>query len=160
YEPDELIGTHPAQYIHPDQRAHVERRYQLHAVAGSKPVEFSYRVRRRGGSYTWFETVISPIISNNGQVVQLQSSSRDITERKRNGGGLVGVGVHGDLTGLPNRALLLDRIGQSLAVSRRTSQPLGVLFIDLDGFKVVNDTIGHYAGDATLVAVAERLTGL
>ena len=160
YEPDELVGTHPIDYIHPDQRAHVERRFHIHTVAGSKPVEFSYRIRRRGGAYTWFETVITPIVSSNGQVVQLQSSSRDITERKRTEEELVRLAFHDELTGLPNRALALDRIGQALAVSRRTNQAVGVLFIDLDGFKVVNDTIGHYAGDATLVAVAERLTGL
>jgi diguanylate cyclase (GGDEF)-like protein/PAS domain S-box-containing protein len=159
YEPDELVGTHPIDYIHPDQRTHVERRFHIHTVAGSKPVEFSYRIRRRGGAYTWFETVITPIVSN-GQVVQLQSSSRDITERKRTEEELVRLAFHDELTGLPNRALALDRIGQALAVSRRTNQSVGVLFIDLDGFKVVNDTIGHYAGDATLVAVAERLTGL
>jgi diguanylate cyclase (GGDEF)-like protein/PAS domain S-box-containing protein len=160
YEPDELVGTNPADYIHPDQRAHVERRFHVHLPAGSKPVEFSYRIRRRGGAYTWFETVITPIVSSNGQIVQLQSSSRDITERKRTEEELVRLAFHDELTGLPNRALALDRIGQALAVSRRTNQPVGVLFIDLDGFKVVNDTIGHYAGDATLVAVAERLTGL
>ena len=159
YEPDELVGTHPIDYIHPDQRAHVERRFHIHTAAGSKPVEFSYRIRRRGGAYTWFETVITPIVSN-GQVVQLQSSSRDITERKRTEEELVRLAFHDELTGLPNRALALDRIGQALAVSRRTNQPWACLFIDLDGFKVVNDTIGHYAGDATLVAVAERLTGL
>jgi diguanylate cyclase (GGDEF)-like protein/PAS domain S-box-containing protein len=159
YEPDELVGTHPIDYIHPDQRTQVERRFHIHTAAGSKPVEFSYRIRRRGGAYTWFETVITPIVSN-GQVVQLQSSSRDITERKRTEEELVRLAFHDELTGLPNRALALDRIGQALAVSRRTNQAVGVLFIDLDGFKVVNDTIGHYAGDATLVAVAERLTGL
>ena len=103
--------------------------------------------------------MVTPIVSN-GHVVQLQSSSRDITERKRTEEELVRLAFHDELTGLPNRALALDRIGQALAVSRRTNQPVGVLFIDLDGFKVVNDTIGHYAGDATLVAVAERLTGL
>jgi diguanylate cyclase (GGDEF)-like protein/PAS domain S-box-containing protein len=160
YEPEELVGTHPIDYIHPDQRAHVERRFHIHTAAGSKPVEFSYRIRRRGGAYTWFETVITPIVSSNGQVVQLQSSSRDITERKRTEEELVRLAFHDELTGLPNRALALDRIGQALAISRRTRQPVGVLFVDLDGFKVVNDTIGHYAGDATLVAVAERLTGL
>ena len=116
------------------QRTHVERRFHIHTVAGAKPVEFSYRIRRRGGAYTWFETVITPIVSN-GQVVQLQSSSRDITERKRTEEELVRLAFHDELTGLPNRALALDRIGQALAVAGSTNQPSGV-FIDLDVFKV------------------------
>jgi diguanylate cyclase (GGDEF)-like protein len=117
-------------------------------------------MRRRGGAYLWFESVITPILGRAGEVVQLQSSSRDVTERKRTEDELVRLAFHDELTGLPNRALLLDRIGQALAVTRRTRQNIAVLFIDLDGFKAVNDTIGHYAGDATLVAVAERLTGM
>jgi diguanylate cyclase (GGDEF)-like protein len=67
--------------------------------------------------------------------------------------------LHDALTGLPNRALILDRIGQMLARSRRTSVPIAVLFLDLDNFKDINDTLGHRAGDDLLIAVARRLTG-
>jgi diguanylate cyclase (GGDEF)-like protein/PAS domain S-box-containing protein len=160
YDAEDLRGAHPLEFVHPEDREHVERRFAAPVISGAKPVEFSYRARRRGGTYTWFETVVTPILDERGRVVQLQSSSRDITDRKRTEAELVRLAFHDELTGLPNRALLLDRIGQALAVSRRSRQPIGVLFIDLDGFKAVNDTIGHYAGDATLVAVAERLTGL
>jgi diguanylate cyclase (GGDEF)-like protein len=66
--------------------------------------------------------------------------------------------VHDSLTGLPNRALILDRAEQMLAHAQRSSVPVGALFIDLDGFKEVNDTLGHGAGDQLLQAVAERLT--
>jgi diguanylate cyclase (GGDEF)-like protein/PAS domain S-box-containing protein len=161
YEPTELAGAHPGLRVHPDDREQVERYFRAPASGGvNRSSELTYRVRRRGGSYLWFETTLTPIHDHQGRVLQLQSSSRDITERKRTEEELVRLAFHDELTGLPNRALLLDRIGQALAVSRRSQEPVGVLFIDLDGFKVINDTIGHYAGDATLMAVAERLTGM
>lgn len=121
YESRELIGTHPEELVHSNDREHVGRRFRMHAAAGIKPIEFQYRIRRRGGTYTWFETILTSIVSQSGQVVQLQSSSRDITERKRTEAELVRLAFHDELTGLPTRALLLDRIGQALAVSRRTN---------------------------------------
>jgi diguanylate cyclase (GGDEF)-like protein/PAS domain S-box-containing protein len=160
YEPAELVGVHPIERVHPDDHPLVQQMFDDAARSGAKTVEFTYRVRRRGGAFSWFESVLTPILGREGEVVQLQSSSRDITERKRTEDELVRLAFHDELTGLPNRALLLDRIGQALAVTRRTRQSIAVLFIDLDGFKAVNDTIGHYAGDGTLVAVAERLTGM
>lgn len=67
--------------------------------------------------------------------------------------------LHDSLTGLPNRALLMDRLQQTVAQSRRSGRSGAVFFVDLDGFKRVNDTLGHHVGDAVLVAVAERLCG-
>src|SRR5207237_4681010 len=84
-------------------------------------------------------------------------TGRDVTERKEAEQQLVHQALHDALTGLPNRALFLDRLG--LALSRLERRPsLGaVFFLDLDYFKVVNDSLGHSAGDHVLVAVAERL---
>ena len=160
YEPGELIGTQPVDRVHPDDRGTVVAALHSVGASGTPTQEFSYRVRRRGGAYVWFESVYTAITGADGVVIQLQSSSRDITERKRTEQELVRLAFHDELTGLPNRALVLDRISQALKVTRRNRQNVAVLFIDLDGFKAVNDTIGHYAGDATLVAVAERLTGM
>ena len=84
----------------------------------------------------------------------------DITSRKSAEEALRHQALHDGLTGLPNRVLLMDRIEHALAGSVRTAHPVGVLYIDLDGFKVVNDSAGHAAGDRALVHVADQLRGV
>jgi diguanylate cyclase (GGDEF)-like protein/PAS domain S-box-containing protein len=87
-------------------------------------------------------------------------SYRDISERKRVEARLQHDALHDPLTGLPNRALFLDRLSQAFTQRlRRSSQNCGVLFLDLDRLKEINDTLGHAAGDELLIAVAERLRG-
>jgi diguanylate cyclase (GGDEF)-like protein/PAS domain S-box-containing protein len=82
---------------------------------------------------------------------------RDLTEAKRVERELTRLAFHDTLTGLPNRALFSDRLHQAVVRSERHNEPLAVMFLDLDNFKVVNDSIGHEAGDRMLIAVAERL---
>jgi diguanylate cyclase (GGDEF)-like protein/PAS domain S-box-containing protein len=83
----------------------------------------------------------------------------DISERKHLEAELTRQALHDPLTGLANRTLLVDRMAHALARAERTGAPTTVLFLDLDGFKTVNDSLGHAAGDQLLVAVAERLRG-
>jgi diguanylate cyclase (GGDEF)-like protein len=84
--------------------------------------------------------------------------ARRLVERKT--AELQHLALHDALTGLPNRALILDRVEQALSRSRREGSPLGLLFLDLDGFKDINDTFGHAAGDQLLRGVAGRLSGV
>jgi diguanylate cyclase (GGDEF)-like protein len=84
---------------------------------------------------------------------------RDITEQRTLADQLHHQALHDALTGLPNRALILDRVEQALVRARRRRSPIAVLFLDLDGFKAVNDTYGHAAGDQFLQAVSARLSG-
>ena len=84
-------------------------------------------------------------------------SLRDITERRAQTEALEHQALHDALTGLPNRTLFIDRLGQSVTGAERRRQQLGVLFMDLNGFKDINDTLGHHIGDAFLVAIAGRL---
>jgi diguanylate cyclase (GGDEF)-like protein len=99
----------------------------------------------------------SPIYGNGGKVIGIASIDRDISDRKRLEAELSRQAVHDALTGLPNRALLGDRLSQALAGAARRDAPVSVLFLDLDQFKSVNDANGHLIGDDLLVEVAKRL---
>jgi diguanylate cyclase (GGDEF)-like protein len=90
----------------------------------------------------------------------LARALRHAVERKRIESALARRALHDPLTGLPNRALLSDRLRLALSRLRRTQTCLAVLFLDLDGFKAINDSLGHAAGDAFLIEVAERLRGV
>lgn len=157
---DSLVGTHPVDIAHADTRDALAQAIHDAGRRGSEPTRFRHRLRHRNGSFRWFETAITPILDPQGGVVQLQSSSRDITEQRETEQSLIKQAFHDELTGLPNKALLLDRLAHALAVSERTNQPIGVLFIDLDGFKTINDTLGHQVGDTALTKVAERLIAM
>lgn len=159
-DPAALIGTHPVDLAHAETRAALVSALQDAARRGAEPTRFRHRLRHRNGGHRWFETAITPIRDAGGDLHQLQSSSRDITEQRENEQSLIKQAFHDELTGLPNKALLLDRMNQAFATSRRTGQAIGVLFIDLDGFKTINDTLGHHAGDSALTKVAERLIAI
>ena len=159
-DPATLVGTHPVDHAHPGTRDAVVNGLQDASRRGAEPTRFRHRVRHRNGGYRWFETAVTPILDADGSVRQLQSSSRDITEQRETEQSLIKKAFHDELTGLANKALLFDRMNQAFAISRRTAQPTGVLFIDLDGFKTVNDTLGHHVGDTALTKVAERLTAI
>jgi diguanylate cyclase (GGDEF)-like protein/PAS domain S-box-containing protein len=113
------------------------------------------KMYRKDGSAMWVETVIEPIASGSSQFI---SVSRDITDRKNAEEKVAFLATHDPLTGLANRTLLDERIDGYLARARRTGTHVGVLVIDLDGFKAVNDSHGHEIGDRLLREIAHRLT--
>ena len=106
----------------------------------------------------WHLTSKIPLKNADGAIYGLVGVNRDITERKQSSERLAHLAHYDSVTGLPNRVLLHDRLGQSIAQARRNSWFVGVLFLDLDRFKLVNDTLGHSAGDLLLKQVAIRLT--
>jgi diguanylate cyclase (GGDEF)-like protein/PAS domain S-box-containing protein len=113
--------------------------------------------RRKDGSLYYEEKLINPIKDAGGNVTHFVATGRDITERMAAQERLQRLAHHDTLTGLPNRALFLDRLRQALARARRHGRRVAILFLDLDDFKRINDAHGHEAGDRFLQGVAERL---
>jgi len=115
--------------------------------------------RTKAGDLVWELASISPIRDDDGTITHFVGVKEDITELKRLQDQMAHMAHHDQLTGLPNRFLFLDRLGQMLAQARRRETFFAVLYLDLDDFKAVNDTLGHAAGDSLLTAVAQRLLG-
>ncbi|HXE38117.1 MAG TPA: EAL domain-containing protein, partial [Azonexus sp.] len=111
--------------------------------------------KKDGGIYPeWLS--ISSVRDEQGAVSHYIGVFTDISERKQNEARIHHLAHHDALTGLPNRLLLEDRLGQAMLKSKRSSKPLGLIFIDLDRFKNINDTLGHEVGDQLLVQAAQR----
>ena len=158
YSQDDLIGTSPAEQIHPDDRARVLEAAEKARLTG-RGERLEYRIRHKDGSWRVLESTSSVIRGPKGETEGLVVVNRDITERKRAEEMLTHNAFHDGLTNLANRTLLVDRLGRALAVSRRHADfKFAVLFIDIDGFKVFNDSLGHAAGDTLLIQIAQRLT--
>jgi diguanylate cyclase (GGDEF)-like protein/PAS domain S-box-containing protein len=117
------------------------------------------RYRRADGGTVWVSLTVSLVRDAAGDPVNMISQMQDMTARKEVERELADRALHDPLTGLPNRVLFLDRVGVSLARIERSFAPVSVFFIDLDRFKLVNDSLGHSVGDRMLVDVARRLRG-
>lgn len=115
-------------------------------------------VRRKNGALFWVELEVVSVQGNTEKVTHWVAVGRDITQRKTAEDMIRHLAFYDALTDLPNRQLLLDRLQQTLASCARTGQHGALLFIDLDNFKILNDTLGHHIGDQLLKKVAMRLT--
>ncbi|PLX85069.1 MAG: hypothetical protein C0617_05090 [Desulfuromonas sp.] len=113
--------------------------------------------RGAGGRTKYVEVSTSPIVDETGRVLQVVHVSRDITDRKRAENEIQQLAYYDTLTGLPNRTLLHDHLNLTLAQADRSKEVVAILFLDLDRFKDINDTLGHPFGDKLLKSVAGRL---
>ncbi len=112
---------------------------------------------RKDGSLFWNQLLVAPVHDEAGRVTHYVGVQNDITESKRYESELEFQASHDALTGLPNRNLLQDRVAQAIAFARRHDKLVAVLYADVDHFKVVNDSLGHAAGDRLLQELARRL---
>jgi diguanylate cyclase (GGDEF)-like protein/PAS domain S-box-containing protein len=159
WDSDAMLGRTPKQLDmdHPEDMEIIERNW-VGALREERSRTAAYRARRRDGSIVWLETTFRAVRGPGGEALEMVCVSRDISERKSAELELAHRALHDGLTGLPNRALFLDRLGQALRRSRRRDRVVAVVFLDLDRFKLVNDSLGHKAGDRLLVDVAMRLS--
>jgi diguanylate cyclase (GGDEF)-like protein/PAS domain S-box-containing protein len=159
YEPAAMIAS-PLFYqtiIHPDDALRVMELLAQMAMNGSKPAEDEFRMRAKDGAYYWLECRYTPVRDAAGRLLEIEGLLTDITERKQAADEIGVLAMTDALTGLANRAVFIDRLRQAFAAAKRGAPPFAILYLDLDGFKDINDTLGHSAGDLLLKSVGERL---
>jgi len=157
HDPAARVGLLFEGEVHLDDRGLVKAMLEgLLAVDGASQTA-EMRVRHADGSWRWVEAIAQNLL-HEPAIGGVVLNFRDVTDRKRLEDQLQHEAFHDPLTGLANRALFGDRVTHALArMARQTNERAAVLFIDLDDFKVVNDSLGHAAGDELLTAVSERI---
>ncbi len=114
--------------------------------------------RRKSGEVFWEEAHVAPVKDDAGSIIHFVAVKLDVTERKQAHERLAYMAHHDALTGLPNRILFFEHVMQSLAMAKRNANILALMFVDLDRFKVINDTYGHGVGDQVLIEAARRMS--
>ncbi|WP_462409903.1 PAS domain-containing protein [Neobacillus sp. Marseille-QA0830] len=155
YTPDEVVGKPAASFNHPGTNTKfLEHRDSLYVDQDT--VRFTGQVRHKNGEYRWYETTAQYIRNHSGDIIQTIGVGQDITDRKETDETIAYYAYHDSETKLPNRRLFKRRLRLLLEESK--SECHGLMLLDLDGFKHVNDTFGHDIGDQLLIEAAKRLT--
>jgi diguanylate cyclase (GGDEF)-like protein/PAS domain S-box-containing protein len=156
YSREERVGGNALDLVHPGDVARARRLFAEGRSNPGVPLSIEIRMRHKDGSWRYVEVTGTNLLEDPsaGAVVL---NSRDVTERKALEEQLQHQAFHDALTGLPNRALFSDRLQHAVSRTQRRGAKLAVLFMDLDNLKLINDSLGHKAGDELLVGVAERL---
>jgi len=157
YSQDEVIG-HNSRFLKSDK--HDQNFYQTMWDTLLKGENFSdvFINARKDGSIYYEEKTITPVRTQSGEITHFISTGKDISERMRTQERLHYMAHHDSLTNLPNRTLFLDRLRQAMARAHWHNRLIAVIFMDIDNFKEVNDSLGHDIGDLLLVQITERLS--
>ena len=158
FSPEEVEGCNLREYLNPGEveRVFFEFRRPPGEGGAGAPRSSEVGLRHKDGSWRCFDASVVDRLDDSGFrgiVVYL----RDMTERKAQEEQLAHRAMHDQLTGLPNRALFLDRLSRALGAAAREFEPVAVLYLDLDDFKAINDSQGHAVGDQVLVALGQRV---
>jgi diguanylate cyclase (GGDEF)-like protein/PAS domain S-box-containing protein len=160
HDPQELVSSADwANFlIDPGDRVKVAEAMARVLERDAAAASFEFRLRTGDGGFRWVENRYTPVRDKkDGRLIEVEGIIIDITERKAAEEKIAQLARTDALTGLANRATFIERLRQSFAAARRGAGPFAVLYIDLDHFKDVNDTLGHPVGDALLREVADRL---
>ncbi|MDP2784254.1 MAG: diguanylate cyclase [Sulfurimicrobium sp.] len=157
YSPEEAAALSYKDIAHDDDVAETQQLFVALASGEIPHYESDRRFVRSGGRVFWGHLSMTPVKDEAGYIRAIIAIVQDINERKLLEDKLEAMAHYDVLTGLPNRALFFDRLSQAIAQTRRSQGQFALMFVDLDGFKAVNDTFGHDTGDALLKAVAEHL---
>lgn len=157
YSRDEVLGQTPRMLLALDP-AMVKLREMAEGLQETRQVRTELMVHRKNGASFWVELEVVSVQASAEEVTHWVAVGRDITQRKTAEDMIRHLAFYDPLTDLPNRQLLLDRLQKSLSQCARTGQHGALMFIDLDNFKILNDTLGHHMGDQLLQQVALRLT--
>ena len=168
YSREELLGKHYSLIVHPDDQEHARFAFNERRIGDRASTNVEIRLQTKSNGIRHFENrTIVTILSSQGiyaahegpadlHFMGTSGVARDITDRKKAEETIAFQAFHDLLTGLPNRTLFKDRLGVALKHAKRKRKRLGVMFIDIDRFKLVNDTYGHHEGDELLKNFALR----
>ncbi len=159
YSADEVIGRDPRFMSAAGLDEHERNQLRL-AIGERREVKVVFRNRRKNGDIFWNDLTITPVNDGNGRVTHFIGVINDITAIKQRTAHLEHEVNHDALTGLANRTLLWDRLEQAIHMAQRNKSMVATVLVDLNGFKLVNDTFGHEMGDKVLKAVSKRLQAL
>ncbi|HET6963226.1 MAG TPA: BREX system ATP-binding domain-containing protein [Acidimicrobiales bacterium] len=155
-----LVGQPIEGYVHPEDR-HIGLKALRGFMRGERDLaDGEVRLRHDNGTWLWVRFRAALIRTEAGEPDYFIAQVMDITDQRAAEEQLIHQALHDPLTGLPNRRLLMDRLEQALARAERMQRHVAVLFLDLDRFKVINDSFGHATGDVVLIEAARRLEEL
>jgi len=152
---DELIGAPFKNYFTDPEQAQSAIKLVL---IKTKVTNYELTACNRNGSQTVVSFNATTLYDRNRRLQGVFAAARDITERKHAEKQILDLALHDTLTQLPNRHLLTERLAQSMTASQRSRSYSALMFMDLDNFKTLNDTLGHYVGDLLLIEVAHRIS--
>jgi diguanylate cyclase (GGDEF)-like protein/PAS domain S-box-containing protein len=158
FEPHAFVPTFEKllDVVHPEDRKMLSQAVEA-ALHEDQPYDFEHRIVRPDGEVRVLHRKAEVMRDEGGEPLRMVGAVHDVTERKALEEQLQHQALHDPLTSLPNRTLFTDRLRQALARAKRRGSEVAVLFMDLDNFKVINDSLGHKMGDRLLIAVSKRV---